>query len=218
MMVYPTAELASAGDRAKSPVVPVAERQLEVPRLAAARRPAARLLPRRLRRRARGSTIPVPVELADARLRHPDLHQHHLSVAAGPNEAAAACPRTSTRSAPTARTFTVPPGVDGPPGVPALRRRRLGLLRLGERREGRLQRGQPHAGRVQHHAAPEARREPAGRGGLPLQRRRVPRRPGHVAHERHLPRRLPVVARRRSTSATSRCSTDLDAGYTRRAR
>ncbi len=41
----------------------------------------------------------------------------------------------------------------------------------------------------------QARRERAGRRGLPLLRRQLPRRPGLLAFERHLPRRLPLVGR-----------------------
>ena len=196
MMVYPSAELARAGRPRQLPLVQAAQRKLEIPRLPEPRRPPARLLPPRLRRREL-AVHPRALQLADARLRHPHLHQHHLSLAAGRHESRPPSRTTTTPSAATARTFTVPAGWKRPPGAPALRRRRFGLLRLGQRPEGRLQRRQPHARRVRHHALPQARREPARRRGLPLQRRRLPRRPGHVAHERHLPRRLPLEHRRR---------------------
>ena len=48
--------------------------------------------------------------------------------------------------------------------------------------------------------------QPAGGGGLPLQRRQLPGRPGHVAAERHLPPRLPVVARRPAYRRTWACA------------
>ena len=101
------------------------------------------------------------------------------------------------------RTFTVPDDWDGRQVFLHFRRRRLGLLRLGQRPEGRLQRRQPHARRVQHHEVPQAGREPAGRRGLPLVRRLLPRRPGLLADERHLPRRLSLRHCPRCTSATS---------------
>ncbi len=63
---------------------------------------------------------------------------------------------------------------------------------MGERRADRLQRGCADAGGVQRHAVGAAGQERARGGGVPLQRWLVPGRPGHVPHERHLPRRLPV--------------------------
>ena len=50
-------------------------------------------------------------------------------------------------------------GLGRPARVPALRRRDVGVLRVGERRDGRLQQGQPHAGRVRRHHARQAGRE-----------------------------------------------------------
>ncbi len=97
-------------------------------------------------------------------------------------------------------------GLVGPPRLPALRRRRLGVLRLDQRHARRLQRGQPDAGRVRRHRLRHAWLEHAGRRGLPLERRVVPRRPGHVSAERDLPRRLPVEPGARRTSATSRAA------------
>ena len=49
---------------------------------------------------------PGAVELADARLRHADLHQHHLPLAAGPAAAAARARTTTTRSGRYRTTFT----------------------------------------------------------------------------------------------------------------
>ena len=101
--------------------------------------------------------------------------------------------------------FTVPPGWQGRrvilhfDGVDSAFYVWVNGKKLG------LQRRQPHAGGVRHHAAPEGRLQPAGGGGLPLRRRRVSRRPGHVAHERHLPRRVPLVHTASSTCAISRC-------------
>ena len=113
MMVYPDAELARTGDRAEVAVVPVAQRHVEVPRLAAPDATARSTSSGRLRR-CRMADDPGALELADARLRHPDLHQHHLSLPAGPDGAAARAHTTSTRSAslPHAR-FTVPPAWKG---------------------------------------------------------------------------------------------------------
>ena len=171
-------------------VVPAPERHLEIPRVAAPVGAPDRFLPHGLQRCRLGQHAGAG-ELADARLRHPHLHQHHLSVAAGRVEGA----RSAVRVQPGRQLPHALHGaacVEGPADPAAFRRRRLGLLRLGQRAQARLQRGQPHAGRVRHHAAPEAGQQPAGGGGLPLRRRRLPGRPGHVAHERHLPRRLPV--------------------------
>ena len=53
----------------------------------------------------------------------------------------------------------------------------------------------------------------AGRPGAALLRRHLPRMPGHVAAGGHLPQRPPAEHARRSTSATSPSSTDLDAAY-----
>ena len=58
-----------------------------------------------------------------------------------------------------------------------------------------------------------AGRERAGRRGLPLLGRLLPRVPGLLAAERHLPRRLPVLARTTSTSATSRSTPTSTSSY-----
>ena len=118
-------------------------------------------------------------------LRHTDLLEHPLSP---PRQSALHGPRLQSR-------FVLPHHVhragrlEGPHRVPALRGRVQRLLRVGERREGGLQRGQLHRPRVQRHEVPPSRRQPARRGGLPLERRRVPRGPGLLPLLRHLPQR-----------------------------
>ncbi len=66
------------------------------------------------------------------------------------------------------------------------------VVRLGERHQGRVQRGRADADGVRRDARGASRLEPAGRGGLPLQRRIVPGGPGYVPPERDLPRRVPL--------------------------
>ena len=74
-----TSEQALAADRTRSPYRLEPRRQVEVRLRGPPRRPGHRLLPHR-RRRQRLGHHPRPVRLAAARLRPPDLHQHHLPV------------------------------------------------------------------------------------------------------------------------------------------
>ncbi len=176
-------------------VVPVAGRAVAVPLVEAARRSPDGLLPARLRRGQVGDD-PGALQLADAGLRPADLHEHHLSVAAGPaRPARRARGRQPGRVVP--HDVHRPRRLGRPPGRAALRRRRLRVLRLGQRPARRISRRQPNPCRVRHHDAPDAGFQPPGRRGLSLQRRRLPRGPGHVAHVGDLPRRLPLEPRRR---------------------
>ncbi len=84
-------------------------------------------------------------------------------------------------------TFTVPADWGGRRVFLHFAGRRFRVLPLGQRQAGRLQRGQPDAGRVRRHRIRHAGSEHAGCRGLPMERRVVPRRPGHVPAERHLP-------------------------------
>ena len=94
----------------------------------------------------------MPGSVETAGLRHSHLREHRLRVPA--TTATIRRPPRDKNPVGSYRTaFDVPGGLERPPGVPALRRRRLGVLRMGERRADRLQRGRAHAGGVQRHAA-----------------------------------------------------------------
>ena len=86
--------------------------------------------------------------------------------------------------------------LEGPPGHPALRRRLLRLLRLGQRPQGRLRRGLEAAFGIRHHAVsqsnyqlPIANYQLSRGGGVQVVRRQLLRGPGHDAVLRNLPRR-----------------------------
>ena len=133
MMVYPSAELARTGDRAKSPWFQLLNGTWKFHgSLRPADRPAG-LLPPRLQRRRVGNDTRA-LQLADARLRYSDLHEHHLSVAAGPLQAAAGSVRIQPGRQ-LSHALHRPARLEGPPGLPPLRRRRFRLLRLGQRQE-----------------------------------------------------------------------------------
>ena len=204
MMVYPTAELARTGDRAKSPWFQLLNGTWK---FHGSLRPAERPLDfyRTDYNDAAWGTMPVPASWQMHGFDIPIYTNIIYPWPQDPSKPPAGALRFQPRRQ-LSHALHRAARVEGPPGLPAFRRRRFGLLRVGQRQEARLQRGQPHARRVRPHAAPEARREPAGGRGLPLRRRRLPGRPGHVAHERHLPRRLPLVHARASTCATSRCT------------
>ena len=155
MMAYPSAELARTADRANSPVVPAAQRDLEVPRVAAPVGAAARFLPPDYSDAAWG-TMPVP---ASWQMHGFDIPIYTNIIYPFPQDASKApAPPYEFNPVGSYRLhFTVPPDLEGPADPAALRWRRFGLLCLGQRPQDRLQRGQPHARRIRHHAAPEGR-------------------------------------------------------------
>ena len=95
MMAYPSSELARTARSRQIAVVPAAERNLEVPRVAAPVGAPDRFLPHGLQRCRLGQHAGAG-ELADARVRRPHLHQHYLSVPAGRVQGARAALRVQS--------------------------------------------------------------------------------------------------------------------------
>ena len=204
MMVYPSAELARTGDRAKSPWF-----QLSTG-------PGSSTAPRGPPNGPSISTGPISTTPPGEPSRCPSSWQMHgfdipiytNIIYPWPQDPTSRrrCPTTSTRWAATACTSPCRAGWKGRQvflhfdGVDSAFYAWVNGKKLGYSEDSRT------PAEFDITPLPEAGQQPAGRGGLPLRRRRVPRRPGHVAHERHLPRRLPVVARRSSTCAISRCT------------
>ena len=155
MMVYPIAELARTGDRAKSPWFQLLNGTWK---FHGSLRPAERPLDfyRPDFNDAAWGTMPVP---ASWQMHGFDIPIYTNIIYPWPQDAskppAGAVRIQPRRQLPHALHRAA--RLEGPPGLPALRRRGFRLLRLGERQEARLQRGQPHARRVRSHAAPEAR-------------------------------------------------------------
>ena len=184
------------------PVPAEPRRQVEVRVRRPPRRPGRRLLPHR-RRRQRLGHHPRPLRLAAARLRLPDLRQHHLPVVGSQR------PGRGARSRRPRRPATTPSASTGAPSrSPATGRDAATFLHFEgvksahyvwiNGRVGRLPRGLVRPRRVRHHRAPQARHQPDRRRGLPLLRRRLAGGPGHDPAERHLPLGLPLLDARRA--------------------
>ena len=171
-------------------LVPFAERPVEVPVLAEPGQPPGRLRAARLRRQGLADHRRAR-QLGDAGLRHPDLHQHRStrSPSTAPTRAS---PRDDNPVGSYRTTFTVPADWAGRrvflhfAGVDSAFYLWVNGKRVGYSEDSRTPAEFDVTGVRQ--AGPEH----AGRRGLPLERRLVPRRPGHVPAERHLPRRLPL--------------------------
>ena len=176
-------------------VAPVAQRRLALSLVAATGGPAAGVLHARVQR-CGVEDDPGAVELADARVRTAHLHEHHLSLAAGSEGAAAGAGGQTTRSGRTARRSRVPAAWAGRQvllhfdGVDSAFYVWVNGTKVGYNEDSRT----PAEFDITPHLQPG--RQPARGGGLPVQRRRLPRGPGHVAHVGDLPRRVPLVPRR----------------------
>ena len=198
----------SRRDRARSPVLPAAERRLAVP---LGEEPASRCRRASSSRRyddAAWDTLPVPSnwQVVGANEGRPYDRPFFTNIK---HPFKADPPRVPARRQPRRALPDALRGagrLEGPQRLRALRGRAVGLLRVAERAEARLSRGRVHAGRVRPDAAPAAGDERArGRGDPPLGRQ-LPRGPGLLAPRRDLPRRVPRSRSRRCACATSRCA------------
>ncbi len=189
MLAFPTAEAAVRGSREASPWFRSLNGVWKFRYLVEPRREARRVRAHDIRRHF-VVRHPGAGQLGTPGFRPTDLQQFAIPLRLRPEEP----PRPAQRQPGRVVQDDIlgAAGVGRATGPPALCRRGLGLLRVGQRTAGRLQRGQPHTGGVRHHDPSPGWGEHARRGGVPLERRLVPRRPGHVPAERDLPRRVPV--------------------------
>ena len=190
LMVYPSADLAAAGDRTRSPWF----RSLNGTwKFNWAPGPASRPVDFDRPDFADGGVEDDPGawQLGDAGLRHSHLHEHRLPVPLRP-QTIPGRRATRTPSASYRTAFDVPGDWNGRQvflhfaGVDSAFYVWVNGERIGYSEDS------ADAGGVRRHRLRARRAEHARGGGVPLQRRLVPGRPGHVPHERHLPRRLPV--------------------------
>ena len=143
LMPFGSVEEALANDRKASASLPAPERHLEV-RLGPGAGEGARAVLRGGFRRLGLGRHRGARELADAGLRAREVPEHPAPVPVGP---AARAERRQPGGLLPAHLRPAR-GVAGPPGLPPLRGRPVGVHRLGQRPGGRLQRGGPGAGRV----------------------------------------------------------------------
>ena len=185
------------------PIRALAQRSLEIPLGTASRTASRRFLQDGFRRQHVENDL-RPVKLANARLRHTDLQQLHLYIQGrlAPCHGRAITRLVVLHSTQSGRQLPTsvrgPDGLEGAPRTPRFRRRRFQFLLMDQRSKGRLQRQLAECRGVRHYLLSEGWREHAGRRGLPLLRRFLSRRSGHVALIGDLPQRHAVVGACRS--------------------
>ena len=191
MMVYPTRELARMVDRPVA-LVSTAQRHLEVPPLPSVRPSGLFDSTVRISATLRGDTTPIPASWQLHGFDIPIYTSIIYPMAPGPSKP----PQVRYEFNPVGSYrmhFTISPGWHGRriilhfDGVDSAFYVWVNGKKLGYSEDSRT----PAEFDITKHLKPGS--QPAGCRGLPFRRWRLSRRPGYVAHERHLPRRVPVV-------------------------
>ena len=189
-------------DGARERTLPLAQRHVEVQPRERTLEASDGFLQRQLRCEPLGRHSRA-FQLGDARLRPPHLLQCGVSARqhTALHHGAARLQRRRRELWHQPRGFVCahlhPPGFVGrTPHNHSFRRRVFGGHDLAQWSRSGLSSGFEQRERIRPHALSAPRREPLGGAGDALERRFVSRVSGHVPHERHLPRRLPLQCAR----------------------